>query len=107
MNNQEIGKEPDGLVTIAVFPEPSEANLARSELEAVGIPVFLQGETANSMIPVAFVSQLQVYARDEVEARKLLEAMEETPESMESVTAAEIEAEQAAARQDTPKEEQG
>jgi translation elongation factor EF-1beta len=107
MSDEEIGKEQDELVTIAVFPEPSEANLARSELEAAGIPVFLQGETANSLIPVAFVSQLQVYPRDEAEARKLLEAMEEAPESIESVTAAEIEAEQAAANDGKAKEEKG
>ena len=44
----------DELVTIATFPEPMEANMARSALEAAGIPVFMVGETANSMIPVAF-----------------------------------------------------
>ncbi len=95
MNGEEIGKEQDELVTIATYPEPMEASLARTELEAAGIPVFLQGETANSLIPVAFVSQLQVYASDEAEARKLLESMDDAPESMEAVTAAEIAAEQA------------
>jgi Putative prokaryotic signal transducing protein len=83
----------DELVTIATFPEPMEANMARSALEAAGIPVFMVGETANSMIPVAFESQLQVQAKDEAAARSLLEAMNETPESLESVTAAEIAAE--------------
>ena len=81
----------DELVTIATFPEPMEANMARSALEAAGIPVFMVGETANSMIPVAFESQLQVQLKDETAARGLLDALTDAPESMESVTAAEIE----------------
>jgi len=85
--------QQDELVTIATFPEPMEANMARSALEASGIPVFVVGETANSMIPVAFESQLQVQAKDEAAARGLLEAMNDAPESLESVTAAEIAAE--------------
>jgi len=88
--------EQDDLVTIATFPEPMEANMARSALEAAGMDVFLQGETANSMIPVAFVSQLQVRARDEAEARKLLDALDNAPESLQTVTAAELAAEDAA-----------
>jgi hypothetical protein len=87
--------EQDELVTIAVFPEPMEANMARSALESAGIPVFMVGETANSMIPVAFLSQLQVRAADETAARALLDGMEANPETMESVTAAEIADEEA------------
>jgi hypothetical protein len=45
---------------------------------------------------VAFASQLQVRSRDEAAARSLLDAMHDAPESMESVTAAEIAAEDAA-----------
>jgi hypothetical protein len=86
----------DELVTIAIFPEPMEASMARSALEAAGIPVFLQGETANSMIPVAFTSRLQVRSEDEAAARSLMSAMTDAPESLESVTAAEVAAEDAA-----------
>jgi len=82
------------LVTIATFPEPAEASMARTALESAGIDVFLQGETANSMIPVAFTSRLQVRSEDEAAARSLLDAMNDSPESMESVTAAEIAAEE-------------
>lgn len=82
-------KTQDELVTVAVFPEPMEANMARSALEAAGIRVFMLGETANSLIPVAFLSQLQVHAGDEQAARALLQAMEDDPETMESVTSAE------------------
>ena len=94
--NEQRADRPDDLVTIAVFPEPMEANMARSALESAGIPVFLQGETANSMIPVAFISQLQVRFEDELAARNLLKAMDDNPETLESVTAAEIAAEDAA-----------
>jgi len=93
MSDRAIVDEQDELVTIASFPEPMEANMARTALESAGIDVFLQGETANSMIPVAFVSQLQVRSKDEAAARGLLEAMNDAPESLESVTAAEIAAE--------------
>ena len=93
-NQQEASTdERDTFVTIATFPEPMEANMARSALEAAGIPVFMVGETANSMIPVAFESQLQVHAKDEAAARGLLDAMVDAPETLESVTAAEIAAE--------------
>jgi hypothetical protein len=91
MSNEANVDVQDDLVTIATFPEPMEANMARSALEAAGIPVFIVGETANSMIPVAFESQLQVQLKDEAAARSLLNAMNDAPESIESVTAAEIE----------------
>ena len=48
------------------------------------------------MIPVAFASQLQVLVKDEAAARSLLQAMDDAPESLESVTAAEIAAEDGA-----------
>jgi hypothetical protein len=86
----------DELVTVATFPEPMEANMARSALEAAGIEVFLRGEMANSMVPVAFSSQLQVRSADEADARKLLESMDDAPVSLEDVTQAEIAGEDAA-----------
>jgi hypothetical protein len=85
----------DELVTVATFPEPMEANMARSALEAAGIPVFLRGEMANSMVPVAFSSEIQVRATDVTEARKLLESMDDAPVSLEDVTNAEIAGEDA------------
>jgi len=80
----------EDLVTIGTFPEPMAANLARTALESAGIESFLQGETANSMIPVAFVAQLLVRREDEKAARAVLDDAVDTPESMESVTDAEI-----------------
>jgi hypothetical protein len=94
MSDEMVGQDEDGFVTVATFPEPMEAAMARTALEAAGIAVFLQGETANSMIPVAFTSQLQVRAEDEAAARAVLESAVERPETMESVTAAEMAAEE-------------
>ena len=80
---------PDGpddqLVTIAIFPDPGAANLARAALDAAGIPCFMHGENANSMIPVAFLARLQVRAGDEAAARSILEV----PSELEDVDAAE------------------
>jgi len=84
---------PEDLITVATFPEPMEANMARSALESAGIGVFLQGETANSLLPVAFSSRLQVRREDEAAARAILNSLTDAPESLESVTAAEIAAE--------------
>jgi len=81
------------LVTVATFPEPMEASMARSAVESAGIEVFLQGETANSLIPVAFSARLQVRPEDEAAARAVLNSLDLAPESLESVTAAEIAAE--------------
>jgi hypothetical protein len=85
---------PDAnIVTIATFQEPMEANMARMALESAGIDVNVRGETANSLIPVAFEAQLQVRAEDEAAARAILSGAENSPESEESVEAAELAAE--------------
>jgi hypothetical protein len=90
MSNETEQPYDGPLVTVATFPEPAEANMARSVLEAAGIPVFLSGENANSLLPVAFESQLLVRAEDESAALALLSSAETAPESLENVTAAEI-----------------
>lgn len=77
----------EALVTVAVLPDPASANMARMALDAAGIPSFLQGENANSMIPIAFEARLQVRPEDEAAAREVLSS---APESMDDVTAAEI-----------------
>jgi hypothetical protein len=90
MSNKNQQSYDGPLVTVATFPEPAEASIARSVLEAAGIPVFLSGENANSLLPVAFESQLQVRSEDESAARALLNSAETAPETLDSVTAAEI-----------------
>ena len=88
---------PEGLVTVSVFPDPVTANLARMALQSAGITSFMQGENANSLIPVAFSARLQVRPQDEAAARALLEQADQAPESVDSVTAAEVAGENEAA----------
>lgn len=83
----------EDLVTVAVYADPASANLARMALESEGITSFLQGENANNLIPVAFMAQLQVRPEDETAAREILNSAEDSPDSMEDVTEAEIAAE--------------
>ena len=80
----------EGLVTVAEFPDPATANMARMALDASGIASFLQGENANNLIPVAFSARLQVRPEDEAAAREVLASATEDPESLDDVTAAEI-----------------
>ena len=79
---------PEDLVTVGVFPDPATANLARMALQSAGITSFMQGENANSMIPVAFSARLQVRPEDEADARQLLDQAESAPASEDSVTEA-------------------
>jgi len=83
----------EGLVTVAEFPDPASASVARMALDAAGITSFLQGENANNLIPVAFAARLQVRPEDEAAARELLTSAIEAPETMEDVTSAEEAAE--------------
>jgi hypothetical protein len=80
----------DELVTVATFQDPIDANLAQTALESAGIVSFLQGETANSLIPVAFMARLQVRPADQEAARAVLEEAVDTPESLADVTEAEL-----------------
>lgn len=88
---EESAADPPGtLVTVAIFADPVSANMARMVLDSAGIATFLQGENANSLIPVAFAARLQVRPEDEQFAREVLASAETAPESEESVTAAEM-----------------
>jgi hypothetical protein len=90
LQQEAAGYPAEGLVTVATLPDPASANMARMALDSAGIRSFLQGENANSMIPVAFWARLQVRPEDEQAAREVLASAEIAPESMEDVTAAEI-----------------
>lgn len=91
----EITPQELRLVTVANYLERVEANLALDLLESSGIPATLRGESANSVAPFTFTAQLQVRAEDEAAARELLEGVEDSPASLEFVTAAEQEDEAA------------
>ncbi len=93
MATEQVLYSDEELVTVANFPEPASANVARTALESANIPVFMQGENANSLLPVAFEVRLQVRPQDEAAARKVLDDFEADPETLQSVTDAESGAE--------------
>jgi hypothetical protein len=64
---------PEGLVTVARFESPVEAQIAKGLLESSGVECFLVGENANNLIQSAFRVRLQVREDDEAVARELLE----------------------------------
>lgn len=63
---------PEGLVTVARFESPMEAQMAKGLLESSGVECFLVGENANNLIQSAFRVRLQVRLEDEATARELL-----------------------------------
>lgn len=63
---------PEGLVTVARFESPVEAQIAKGMLESAGVECFLVGENANNLIQAAFRVRLQVRVEDEVAARELI-----------------------------------
>lgn len=70
------------VVTVANFTEPIEAEMARGRLESAGIEVFLSGENARIMEPGLGPLRLQVAAKDEADARAILnDAGEELAEA--------------------------
>ncbi|MGI4827794.1 MAG: putative signal transducing protein [Janthinobacterium lividum] len=79
------------LVTVAEFPDPATAHMARMALESANIPVFLQGENANNLLPIAFGARVMVPPAHEAAARAVLAAFEAQPVSFEDVTEAESE----------------
>src|SRR5579875_3171096 len=89
MATQPVLYSDEELVTVAEFADPATANVARTALESANIPVFLQGEQANSLLPIAFGARVQVRPQDEAEARRVLADFEASPETLESVTRAE------------------
>ena len=64
---------PEGLVTVARFSDPADAQMARGMLEAAGVETFMMGENVNSLMPGAFRVRVQVRLEDEAAARELLE----------------------------------
>ncbi len=75
--------------TVADFPDPATAHVARTALESAGIAVFLQGEHANNLLPIAFGARLLVQPADEARARQILADFEAQPVSLTDVDAAE------------------
>jgi hypothetical protein len=70
---------PEGLMTVARFEDPVEAQMARGMLESAGVECFLVGENVNNLLGAAFRVRLQVRVEDESAARELL-ALAQEPE---------------------------
>jgi hypothetical protein len=62
----------DGVITVASFTEPMEAEMARLRLESAGIETFLSGENARILEPGLGPLQLQVKAVDAEDAKAIL-----------------------------------
>jgi hypothetical protein len=75
---------PEGLVAVARFESPLEAQIAKGMLESAGIETFLVGENANSLIQAAFRVRLQVRIEDETAARAFLSSAVVPDESASS-----------------------
>ncbi|MCU1320997.1 MAG: hypothetical protein JWM43_646 [Acidobacteriaceae bacterium] len=65
---------PEGLVTVARFPDPVEAQMAKGMLESAGVETFLVSENLNHLMPVTFRVRLQVRVEDEAAAHELLDS---------------------------------
>ena len=84
----ETAESNAGFVTVAKFLDPAEAHMAVGALESEGIECFLQGENANSLVPMAFRTRLVVGGSDEAAAREILEAAEAAEPGVEGDDAA-------------------
>ena len=73
----------DGLVTIAIYPEPFEANLMRSKLLSEGIECILLDENTISVQPFYSIAiggiKLQVNENDRARAMEILKESSPTP----------------------------
>ena len=75
---------PEGLVTVARFESPLEAQIAKGMLESADIETFLVGENANNLIQAAFGVRIQVRIEDETAARAFLSSAAVPDESASS-----------------------
>ncbi|UOQ98609.1 DUF2007 domain-containing protein [Hymenobacter sp. 5317J-9] len=75
--------KPDSVVFLESFYEPMAANLARTRLEAAGIPCFLSNENLVSLMPlyspITGGVRLHVYQRDAETALELLRSVPVPP----------------------------
>lgn len=60
MKSREDAPEPDAFAAVARFVDPVAAQLARSLLEADGIPCFLQGEGIGSLPPYGLAAGIRL-----------------------------------------------
>ncbi len=87
--------KPENIIVLDSFYEPLAAHLARTKLEAAGIPCFLTNENLISLnrmySPVAGGVRLHIYQRDAAQAAEVLREsaiMEASPGGLAAVGAA-------------------
>ena len=73
------------LVTIGEFGTNLEAEMAKSQLEANGIKAVIVGQSIKGLLPADGMLnvQLNIFAKDVEEARRILESSENEPAGQE------------------------
>lgn len=70
-------EESNPLVVLATFSSGAMAGIAKSKLDAYGIPCVLTDEAITSLYPLPFTGvRLQVFASDAEEAQRILQTDE-------------------------------
>jgi predicted nucleic-acid-binding Zn-ribbon protein len=68
--------QQDKIIVLRNFDTSLEANLAKTKLDAYGIPCFLTGENLSNLYPVNNPKfsgvRLHLFSKDEVQARQIL-----------------------------------
>jgi len=76
MSTRSTSSRPENIIVLDSYYEPVAAHLARTKLEAAGIPCFLTNENLVSLnrmySPVAGGVRLHVYERDAAQATEVL-----------------------------------
>ena len=71
---EQMKEHEEPLVVLETFASVPMAGIAKSKLDAYGIPCILTDETATVLYPLPFTGvRLQVLASDAEEARRILE----------------------------------
>ena len=69
--------DQDDIIVLRLYDTVIEANLAKTKLDAFGVPCFLTEENMSNLYPgqpfAAFKVRLHVFARDEEQAHSVLE----------------------------------
>jgi hypothetical protein len=72
-----VREERDDIIVFRLFDTVIDANIAKTKLDAYGIPCFLTEENMSNLYPgqpfLAFKVRLHVFAKDEEQAHTILE----------------------------------
>lgn len=69
-------EDQDNIIVLKHFESAIEANIAKTKLDAYGIPCFLTDENLASLVPLpnlpAMQARLHVFEKDKAEAERIL-----------------------------------